>query len=222
MCLNVIQKDTTNDSVKRTRDKIGFGITLTKDEDGVWVYNRSNSPLFVYSPTLIMPNSRTFSVHRIPSGSSCKIFDFEQLEHLRRTLDPTMYDGPVELSTLSLSFAKGWGKSYTRQTISSCPCWLQVFLTVNRWWNPPLVRGGFYNKCDRDSVGCSAHRFLTHFPEDVQCRVWWWSSRESILVIYVWIPLSGRTEIVHGIIQLSLHGYTALRGYVRSVESSHG
>jgi hypothetical protein len=35
--------------VKRTRDKVGIGVVLSREDDGVWLYNRSQFPVFVAS-----------------------------------------------------------------------------------------------------------------------------------------------------------------------------
>lgn len=132
MCLNVMQKSTKNESVKKTRDKIGFGVTITKEADGIWLYNRCEWPIFVHSPTLNMPDSRSFSVHKVLAGFSLKVFDYDQARILLETCDPQTYDGPHDHSTVSISFAKGWGRYYSRQFVTSCPCWLEVLLRVNR------------------------------------------------------------------------------------------
>lgn len=36
--------------------------------------------------------------------------------------------GPVDVHSVRISFVKGWGQSYKRQDIKSCPCWLEVIL----------------------------------------------------------------------------------------------
>lgn len=40
--------------------------------------------------------------------------------------------GPVDIYSLRISFAKGWGPSYSRQEVTSCPCWLEVMLSPCR------------------------------------------------------------------------------------------
>lgn len=37
-------------------------------------------------------------------------------------------DGPFDPNALRISFAKGWGPKYSRQFITSCPCWVEVLL----------------------------------------------------------------------------------------------
>lgn len=152
MCLAQMQPDTTsstsrttsgsgddvtrnNDVIMRVRDKIGAGVTLSLEEDGthVWLYNRCDYPVFVNSPTLELPNSRTTVVKKVPPGYSLQIFDFERSEMLECVRDPQLYqDGPYDPHSIRISFAKGWGPHYSRQFITSCPCWIEVLLRINR------------------------------------------------------------------------------------------
>lgn len=133
MCLSVLQQHTNTESIRRTREKIGQGVTLSKEGDGVWAYNRSEFAIFVNSPTLDIPNSSATVVIKVPPGYSIKIFDYESSEVLQRTRDPEYLDGPYDPNSIRISFAKGWGPCYSRQFITSCPCWIEVLLCVNRW-----------------------------------------------------------------------------------------
>lgn len=85
------------ESVRRTRDKIGIGtwiffsfrlflvadwgilcvagVTLSLEADGVWVYNRSDNPIFVNSPMLDDPTRCSLLVYRVPTGHCLNIFD---------------------------------------------------------------------------------------------------------------------------------------------------
>ncbi|XP_013418841.1 mothers against decapentaplegic homolog 6 isoform X2 [Lingula anatina] len=132
MCLGVLQRETpASDSVKRTRNKVGIGVTLSKEGDGVWLYNRSEYPVFVNSPTLDPPCVRTLMVHKVLPGYAVKMFDYDLSHLLEQTRRPTS-DGPYNPNSIQISFAKGWGPSYSRQFITSCPCWIEVLLNVKR------------------------------------------------------------------------------------------
>ncbi|CAG5116686.1 unnamed protein product [Candidula unifasciata] len=101
----------------------------------VWAYNASNFPIFVNSPTLDDPKSpRSLVVKKVPPGYSIKIFDYARAELLERTEARSMLlnDGPFDPCSVRISLAKGWGPSYSRQFITSCPCWLEVLLGVKR------------------------------------------------------------------------------------------
>ncbi|KAM6981066.1 mothers against decapentaplegic homolog 6a [Aplochiton taeniatus] len=119
--------------VQRTRSKIGFGIVLSQEPDGVWVYNRSQHPVFIHSPTLDVPNARGLTVKRVMPGYSLKVFDYERSSWIvQASMEPDCQEGPYDPHSVRISFAKGWGPCYSRQFITSCPCWLEVLLNNHR------------------------------------------------------------------------------------------
>ncbi|XP_011486523.1 mothers against decapentaplegic homolog 6-like [Oryzias latipes] len=119
--------------VQQIRSKIGFGIILSREPDGVWVYNRSQHPVFVHSPTLDHPGTRGLSVKRVMPGFSLKVFDFERSSWMtEHSVKPETQEGPWDPHSVRISFAKGWGPCYSRQFITSCPCWLEVLLNNHR------------------------------------------------------------------------------------------
>ncbi|XP_063151911.1 mothers against decapentaplegic homolog 7 [Candoia aspera] len=125
-CLGQLNSDNKNQLVQKVRTKIGYGIQLSKEVDGVWVYNRSSYPIFIKSATLDNPDSRTLLVHKVFPGFSIKAFDYEKAYSLQRPNDHEFMQQPWTGFTVQISFVKGWGQCYTRQFISSCPCWLEV------------------------------------------------------------------------------------------------
>ncbi|XP_045562085.1 mothers against decapentaplegic homolog 6b isoform X2 [Salmo salar] len=121
-------------TVQHTRAKIGYGILLSKEPDGVWAYNRSQHPIFVNSPTLDVPGSRSLVVRKVMTGYSIRVFDWERSSMLRslQHADPIeMLEGPYDPNSVRISFAKGWGPCYSRQFITSCPCWLEILLNTH-------------------------------------------------------------------------------------------
>ncbi|XP_037553107.1 mothers against decapentaplegic homolog 6, partial [Nematolebias whitei] len=123
----------SSSSVQQIRSKIGYGIVLSREPDGVWVYNRSQNPVFVHSPTLDPPGSRGLSVKRVTSGFSLKVFDYECSKWMtEHGVKPDIEEGPWDPHSVQISFAKGWGPCYSRQFITSCPCWLEVLLNNHR------------------------------------------------------------------------------------------
>ncbi|XP_036161515.1 mothers against decapentaplegic homolog 6 isoform X3 [Myotis myotis] len=131
-CLGQLNLDQRSESVRRTRSKIGFGILLSKEPDGVWAYNRGEHPIFVNSPTLDAPGGRALVVRKVPPGYSIKVFDFERSGLLQHGPEPDAADGPYDPNSVRISFAKGWGPCYSRQFITSCPCWLEILLNNHR------------------------------------------------------------------------------------------
>ncbi|CAL8317607.1 unnamed protein product [Lota lota] len=129
-CLGQLCSDNKSQLVQMVRAKIGFGIQLTREADGVWVYNRSCYPIFVKSATLDNPESRALLVHKVFPGFSIKAFDLDKAASLRRPNDHEFTLQPRTGFTVQMSFVKGWGQCYTRQFIGSCPCWLEVIFNT--------------------------------------------------------------------------------------------
>ncbi|XP_068107574.1 mothers against decapentaplegic homolog 6-like [Hyperolius riggenbachi] len=127
-CLGFLGSDTRSESVRRTRKKIGQGLMLSHEEDEVWVYNRSEHPIFINSPTLASVNTRGQAVHKLLPGYSIKVFDSQQAESFSRC--SVLGEGPCDPHSVRISFAKGWGGCYSRQFITSCPCWLEILLST--------------------------------------------------------------------------------------------
>ncbi|XP_075711411.1 mothers against decapentaplegic homolog 6 [Rhinoderma darwinii] len=128
-CLGQLNLENRSEAAARTRGKIGLGIVLSKEPDGVWAYNRSDHPIFVNSPTLDSPTCRSLVVRKVMPGYSLKVFDYKKSCILQHLSAPSEYaDGPYDPHSIRISFAKGWGPCYSRQMITSCPCWLEVLL----------------------------------------------------------------------------------------------
>ncbi|KAL1132444.1 hypothetical protein AAG570_010399, partial [Ranatra chinensis] len=115
------------ESVQRARAKIGRGLTLSRESDGVWAYNRSDCPMFVNSPALDDPDSRSLLVYRVPAGHCLNIVG----PSLNGRAGPP-HAGPVDPNSVRISFAKGWGPKYSRQEIIACPTWIEVLLAPCR------------------------------------------------------------------------------------------
>ncbi|CAH1635472.1 unnamed protein product [Spodoptera littoralis] len=127
LCLDALDQRVDGqqaDQVKKTRAKIGLGVTLSLESDGVWLYNRSQEPVFVSSPALDAAAAKAMLVWRVAPGHCLCIFDPAcpppaiSLPHI----------GPVDPRSVRISFAKGWGPKYSRRDVTACPCWLEVLL----------------------------------------------------------------------------------------------
>ncbi|XDV28883.1 hypothetical protein PO909_032079 [Leuciscus waleckii] len=112
-CLGQLSLDQRSSTVQRTRGKIGYGLLLSKEPDGVWAYNRSQHPIFVNSPTLDVPGSRSLVVRKVMPGYSIKVFDYERSSMLRQGAESELLDGPYDPNSVRISFAKGWGPCYS-------------------------------------------------------------------------------------------------------------
>ncbi|GLH03130.1 Protein mothers against dpp [Gryllus bimaculatus] len=121
---------------RRARRRRAAGsVTLSCEVDGVWAYNRSDGPIFVNSPTLDDPDSRTLLVYRVPPGHCINVFEHakaEEARRRRRQLEQLTQSGPTDPNSVRISFAKGWGPKYSRQEVTACPCWIEVLLAPCR------------------------------------------------------------------------------------------
>ncbi|XP_030243593.1 mothers against decapentaplegic homolog 6 [Drosophila navojoa] len=124
MCLREFcGKQTSSDAVQKTRTKIGLGVTLSLECGDVWIYNRSNVPIFVDSPTL---SERWDRVCKVMPGYCLKAFETHRAQWLAEKQMEQTHLGPIDRFSMKISFAKGWGNMYRRQDIMCCPCWLEV------------------------------------------------------------------------------------------------
>ncbi|XP_022113401.1 mothers against decapentaplegic homolog 6 isoform X2 [Pieris rapae] len=125
LCLDALDtKEPQVEQVRKTRAKIGLGVTLSLESDGVWLYNRSQEPVFVSSPALDAAAAKALLVWRVAPGHCLCIFD-------PATPPPAVslpHVGPVDPRSVRISFAKGWGPKYSRRDVTACPCWLEVLL----------------------------------------------------------------------------------------------
>ncbi|XP_073525330.1 mothers against decapentaplegic homolog 6-like [Phyllobates terribilis] len=128
LCLGFQGSEPRNETVKRTRKKIGLGLVLSHEQGEVWVYNQSEHPIFINSPTLAPVHAPGQAVHKLLPGYSIKVFDAEIAANLVGRSD--LGDGPYDPHSVRISFAKGWGVCYSRQFITSCPCWLEILLNT--------------------------------------------------------------------------------------------
>ncbi|XP_028039478.1 mothers against decapentaplegic homolog 6 [Bombyx mandarina] len=114
------------DQVRKTRAKIGLGVTLSLEGDGVWVYNRGAEPVFVSSPALDAAAARALLVWRVAAGHCLRVFPPPPFAAPRPA--PPRPALPRDPRSVRISFAKGWGPKYSRRDVTACPCWLEVLL----------------------------------------------------------------------------------------------
>ncbi|XP_020817535.1 mothers against decapentaplegic homolog 6 [Drosophila serrata] len=125
MCLRdlTLNDKQVSSEVVNTRKKVGLGVTLSLECGDVWIYNRGNSAVFVDSPTLA---ERLDRVCKVMPGCCLKAFETNRAQWLSMRQPGHHHMGPIDWFSLKISFAKGWGNSYTRQDIMGCPCWVEV------------------------------------------------------------------------------------------------
>ncbi|CAB4065831.1 SMAD6 [Lepeophtheirus salmonis] len=71
------QNKNPSSSTRETRKKIGRGLSLSQESNGVWIHNKSSSAIFVNSPTLdFHPLTGKFIIHKLLPGHSLLVFDY--------------------------------------------------------------------------------------------------------------------------------------------------
>ncbi|XP_065063971.1 mothers against decapentaplegic homolog 7-like [Rhopilema esculentum] len=131
MCIGLLDHVERSAYVNKVRKHIGYGFQLTQEHDGIWIYNRSDYCIFVSAPafdseTGIQPIVVKPEVIRVPPGYCVHAVDFRRPVHLLRR--NRKFDHSVDVFCIRVSFAKGWGDNYTRQYITACPCWTEIYL----------------------------------------------------------------------------------------------
>ena len=139
VCLKSLQEDTSDTSIMKCRSRIGMGISACKYQNGeVWIHNRSQHPIFVsqHAPPVnsfersfvAQKHSWRTRIRKMEPGYCLKLADRETLKY--QTSGRSL--GPATFCTAQISFVKGWGPKYTRQSVMQCPCWLEILLYVDR------------------------------------------------------------------------------------------
>uniref|UniRef100_A0A452HNP5 MH2 domain-containing protein n=1 Tax=Gopherus agassizii TaxID=38772 RepID=A0A452HNP5_9SAUR len=128
-CLGQLSNVHRTDASERARLHIGKGVQLEcRGEGDVWMRCLSDHAVFVQSYYLDREAGRApgDAVHKIYPGAYIKVGAGQRgglsaaagigVDDLRR------------LCILRLSFVKGWGPDYPRQSIKHTPCWIEVHL----------------------------------------------------------------------------------------------
>jgi MAD (mothers against decapentaplegic) family protein 2/3 len=131
-CLGVLSNVNRTNEIEMTRHYIGRGLMLSYENGQVFAECLSENPVFVQSPNCNQRyNWHLATVVKIPPGCNLKIFDEADFVQLA---NETVYQGfeavyaLTRICTIRISFVKGWGAEYRRQTILNTPCWIEVHL----------------------------------------------------------------------------------------------
>lgn len=145
-CLGGLSNVNRNETTEWARRRIGKGVKLTYVDGEVYVECLCEASIFVASPMMFLGDSgdgTSEGVMKVVEGSSVKVFSTPQFSKLLSDAVPKGFEAVYKLTnycTFRISFVKGWGKNYKRQTILSTPCWVEVQLNGPLQWIDKVLR----------------------------------------------------------------------------------
>lgn len=157
-CVGSLSNVPRNEQIERTRQHIGKGVSLFMVGGVVGLQCLSDVSIFVQSP---LSNSiyhwDTETVCKVPKDAEMVVFNNQVFADKLVSSVKQGYEAVYHLTqfcTFRISFVKGWGGNYRRQTITSTPCWIEVQLNGPLGWLDKVLSHmpSPYNKPHSDTL----------------------------------------------------------------------
>ena len=131
-CLGVFSTADRSEEIDITRRHIGKGLMLSYENGQVFAECLSENSVFVQSANCNQRyNWHLTTVVKIPPKCRFKIFDEADFVNMANMKVYQGFEAVYQLTPfciIRISFVKGWGAEYRRQTVLDTPCWIEVHL----------------------------------------------------------------------------------------------
>ncbi|VDN57756.1 unnamed protein product [Dracunculus medinensis] len=131
-CLGALSGADRSVRMTNVRRQIGNGIIIYRDGNDVHLKSIAETQIFIQCPNYASKSGdHPSTVYRFACGQGMLIFSDEFFQKKLKENADKGYDALHALQHLChtrVSFVKGWGQQYKRQTITEAPCWIEIQL----------------------------------------------------------------------------------------------
>lgn len=144
-CIGGISNINRNSHTEWVRRRIGRGVKLNYVDGEVYVEDLSEGSIFVSHPLEAEESDDKVLDHvsKLTYGNSAKVFSTQQFSRLLSVAVTQGFEAVYKLTNccvIRVSYVKGWGKNYKRQSIYNTPCWVEIQLNGPLQWIDKVLR----------------------------------------------------------------------------------